>query len=59
MGGIAEAALHPAYGKGDLSQCCFYGTGIGPVPYKAAAVAAGALQLAGLDGIHGVIIKLL
>ena len=37
----------------------FYRTGIGPMPYKAAAVAAGALQLAGLDGIHGVIIKFL
>ncbi len=59
MGGIAEAALHPAYDKGDLSQCCFYGAGIGPVPCEAAAVAAGTLQLADLDGIHGIIIKFL
>ena len=59
MGGIAETALHPAYDKGDLSQCCFYGAGIGPVPCEAAAVAAGTLQLADLDGIHGIIIKFL
>lgn len=45
--------------RGNLSQCCFYGAGIGPVPCEAAAVAAGTLQLADLDGIHGIIIKFL
>jgi len=59
MGGIAEAALHPAYDKGDLSKCCFDGTGILSVSHKAAGAAAGALQLTYLDGIHGIIIKFL
>jgi len=59
MGGIAKAALYPAYGKGNLPHGCLYITGIAPMPHKTAAVSAGAFQLAGLDGIHGGIIKLL
>ena len=43
----------------DLSKCCFDGTGILSVSHKAAGAAAGALQLTYLDGIHGIIIKLL
>ena len=59
MGGIAEAALHPAYGKGDLSQSCLHGTGIAAMAHKASAVPTGALQLVYLDGIHGIIIRFL
>ena len=59
MGGTAEVALHPAYGQGNLSSRRLYGTGIMAVAGKTAAVSAGALQLACLDGVHNVIIKFL
>ena len=45
--------------RGIFPSAVFYGAGIGPVPCEAAAVAAGTLQLADLDGIHGIIIKFL
>ena len=59
MGGTADVTLHPADQQRDLSKCCFDGTGILSVSHKAAGAAAGALQLTYLDGIHGIIIKLL
>ena len=57
--GIAEAALHPADFEGDLPQSCLDRTGITSVSYQTAGTAAGAFQLAVLNGIHGGIIKIL
>ena len=59
VGGITETALYPADGQRDPAQGCLYKTGIAPMPHKAATAAAGALKLAGLDGIYGVIIRIL
>lgn len=59
MGGMAEPALYPAYDQGDLPQSSLYGADIAPMSHKAATMAAGAFELACLDGIHGIIIKFL
>ena len=59
MGSIAESTPYPADGKGDFPQGRLHAAGMVSVADKAAAVAAGAFQLAYLDGIHGGIIKFL
>lgn len=59
MGSTAERTLYPADGQGHFPQGCLYGTGIVSMANETATMAAGALHLAYLDGIHSGIIKFL